>query len=84
MPQAAKRINPNGGERSPMERLKMTIKPKWIGSTPRLIAVGTMRGAKTIIENAMSKNMPASNMIKLAMIRNMTLLVARLNNKTVV
>ena len=43
---------------NPMARLKVMIRPKWIGSIPSKRTVGISRGTSTMIAALPSMNMP--------------------------
>ena len=61
---------PIGGVIKPIIKLKITMMPKWIGSIPKLIAIGCKIGIRISMAAMPSRNRPMHSKIKLTNSRN--------------
>ena len=57
-PQPTNRQEPTGGVTEPMPRLVMSIRPKWTGLMPMLVAMGRKIGVKIRTAGVRSRNIP--------------------------
>ena len=55
---ATNKLTPNGGEQKPIARLIVRTVPKWIGSIPKALAIGSNTGVNMTIAAIVSKNIP--------------------------
>ena len=58
IPDATNRLMPMGGVTIPMARLQVMMIPKWMGSTPKAVATGTIMGVRIMILGMLSMNIP--------------------------
>src|SRR3990167_2716569 len=72
VPEATNRSSPNGGVIMPMQILRVTTRPKWMGSMPNDVATGNSVGTSTSRIEFGSMNIPATKKIALMTSRNIT------------
>ena len=61
MPEAMNMFSPKGGVENPMPQQQMRMMPKWIGSTPYAVMMGSRTGVTSMMMARVSINMPRNS-----------------------
>ena len=81
-PDATNRLMPMGGVTIPMARLQVMMIPKWMGSTPKAVATGTIMGVRIMMLGMLSMNIPQISMM-MFMISSTTYLLSEIASTAV-